>query len=162
MGVIGRPHGVRGLMHVHSYTADPADLARYSPLADDRGRLFALRWHSPGVAAISEVVDGKRVPVADRATAEKLVNVRLYADRARLAPPAEDEFYLSDLIGMHAVGPDGAALGAISAVHDYGAGASLEIGPLLVPFTRACVPSVDLAAGRATVVPPAEIEGDRA
>ena len=46
-------------------------------------------------------------------------------------------------------------------MHDYGAGASLEIAgqgpPLLVPFTRACVPEVDIAAGRVTVTP-AEIE----
>ncbi len=43
--------------------------------------------------------------------------------------------------------PDGASLGRVDAVHDYGAGASLEIARrLLVPFTRACVPEVDLAA----------------
>ena len=52
-------------------------------------------------------------------------------------------------------------------MHDYGAGASLEIAradapALLVPFTRAAVPVVDVAAGRITVVPPAEIEAERA
>ena len=74
----------------------------------------------------------------------------------------EDEFYLSDLVGLQAVDPTGAALGQVAIVHDYGAGPSLEIAragqPLLVPFTRACVPEVDLAARRVVVVAPHEVE----
>jgi 16S rRNA processing protein RimM len=47
-------------------------------------------------------------------------------------------------------------------VHDYGGGASLEIapGPLLVPFTRAAVPAIDLAAGQVTIVPPTEVTSE--
>ena len=157
MGVIGRPHGVRGLVHVRSYTADPADLPGYGPFSDGHGRRFTLRWVSEGVAELSELVDGKRVKLADRNAAERLVNLRLYVDRAQLPAPGEDEFYLSDLVGLEAMGPDGAPLGRVDAVHDYGAGTSREIGPLLVPFTRACVPVVDIAAGRLTVLPPAEV-----
>lgn len=159
MGVVGKPHGVRGCAHVHSYAEDPAALAGL-PLSDDTGRTFRLRWQSADVAEIAEIVDGKRVRLADRNAAEKLVNVRLYVERDRLPEPAEDEFYLADLIGLEAVAPDGRPLGRVDAVHDYGAGASLEIGALLLPFTRACVPQVDLAGGRLTVVPPAEIAGD--
>ncbi len=158
MGVIGRPHGVRGLLHVHSYAANPADLAKYGPLADERGRYFALRWHSEGVAALSEVIDGRKVPLTDRTTAETLVNVRLYVPRDRLPATEEDEFYLADLVGLQASTPDGRVLGQVQAVHDYGAGASLEIGALLLPFTRACVPEIDLAAGRLVVVLPAEVD----
>ena len=97
-------------------------------------------------------------PLADRRGAEKLVNTRLYVARGQLPAAAEDEFYLADLVGLLAIGADGAELGRVAAVHDYGAGASLEVGALLVPFTRACVPQVDLAAGRVVVVPPEEIE----
>ncbi len=61
MGVIGRPHGVRGLSHVHSYTADPADLPEYGPFTDDRGRRLALSWASDGVARVVELVDGREV-----------------------------------------------------------------------------------------------------
>ena len=157
MGVVGRPHGVRGLLHVHSYTADPADLPEYGPFDDGRGRRFSLRWRGEGIAELSELVDGRPVPIADRTQAEKLVNLSLYADRARLPPAKGDEFYLVDLIGLEAVDAEGKPLGRVEAVHDYGAGASLEIGPLFVPFTRAAVPVVDLAAGRITVVPPEEI-----
>lgn len=162
MGVIGRPHGVRGLVHVRSLTEDPAALPGYGPFSDGRGRRFSLRWVSEGVAALSELVDGRAVPVADRDAAGRLVNLRLYVERSRLPAPDEDEFYLVDLVGLAAVRPDGTALGTVRAVHDYGAGASLEIegaGPpaLLVPFTRAAVPEVDLAARRVVVVPPDEV-----
>jgi 16S rRNA processing protein RimM len=160
MGVIGRPHGLRGLVHVHSYTADPADLPAYGPLDDGRGRRFTLRWTGEGIAEIAEIVDGKPVPVRDRTLAEKLVNVRLYVDRDRLPSAEEDEYYLADLVGLPAFGPDGADLGKVDAVHDFGGGPFLEIGRLAVPFTRACVPEVDLAAGRLTVVPPVETEAE--
>jgi 16S rRNA processing protein RimM len=161
LGVVGRPHGVRGLVRVVSYTADPASLTAYGDLSDDHGRRFALRWRGEGVAEIAELRDGEAVPAADRNAAEKLVNTRLYIDRACLPPPEDEEFYLADLVGLAAFDVAGAALGAVAAVHDYGAGASLEIAraegaALLVPFTRAAVPEVDPAAGRVTVVPPDE------
>ena len=161
LGVVGRPHGVRGLVRVVSYTADPASLTAYGALSDDRGRRFTLRWRGEGIAEIAEIVDDKAVPSADRNAAEKLVNTRLYIDRSCLPPPEEEEFYLADLVGLSAFDAAGAALGEVAAVHDYGAGASLEIArtegaALLVPFTRASVPEVDAAAGRVIVVPPAE------
>ncbi len=163
LGVVGRPHGVRGLLHVHSYTADPRDLSEYGPLLDEQGRGWTLEWRGDGVAALR---DSAGQGLADRTAAEKLTNLRLFVDRSRLPPAGEEEFYLSDLVGLDAVGPAGEALGKVAVVHDYGAGPSLEIArggavplpPLLVPFTRACVPDVDLLARRVVVVPPAEIE----
>ena len=115
MGVLGRPHGVRGLVRVTSY-AD--DLTQYRPLSDDKGRRFALRWRGEGIAEISELIDGGEVKVADRTAAERLVNVRLYVDRAQLPEPEDDEYYLADLIGLAAFDAGGATLGRITAVHD--------------------------------------------
>jgi 16S rRNA processing protein RimM len=162
LGVIGRPHGVRGLVKVTSHTADPADLTAYGPLSDAEGRCYALRWTAEGVAEVSQIVDGAAVKVTDRTAAEKLTNTRLFIDRSALPPAREDEYYLADLVGLTAVGPSGSAIGTISVVHDYGAGASLEIerqsgAPLLVPFTAACVPNVDISGGRLVVAPPDEI-----
>ena len=167
LGVIGRPHGVRGLLRVTSHTADPAHLTAYGPLTDAKGRRFVLRWRAEGLAEVAELVGGAEVKVADRTVAEKLTNTRLYIDRAQLPPPEEDEFYLADLIGLEARDTVGAPIGRVTAVHDYGAGASLEIdrpnaASLLVPFTRACVPQVDLAAAKLTVSPPAEVDADSA
>jgi 16S rRNA processing protein RimM len=98
--------------------------------------------------------------VADRTAAEALCNVDLYVPRDRLPPPDADEFYHADLIGLAAVGRDGAAIGTVVAVHDFGAGDILEIAPagggptLLLPFNDAVVPEIDIAGGRLVVVPP--------
>jgi len=163
MGVIGKPHGVRGLLHVHSFTADPADLARYNPLLDERGRAWTLAWKSEGVAELLDA-DGHRL--ADRTQAEKLVNLRLYTTRDKLPPAGADDFYIADLIGLLAIAANGATLGRVSEIHDYGAGTSIEITPedgstakpMIIPFTRACVPVVDIPGGQITVLPPYEIE----
>jgi 16S rRNA processing protein RimM len=161
LGVVGRPHGVRGLVHVHSYTANPADLAAYGPLRDDAGRCWSLAWRgAPGVA---ELRDAAGRPLPDRSAAERMVNARLFIERDRLPAPEDEEFYLADLVGLDALAPDGTRIGTVALVHDYGAGTFLEIArdaatPLLLPFTRAAVPEVDLEARRLTVVAPAEIE----
>jgi 16S rRNA processing protein RimM len=162
LGVIGRPHGVRGLVRVHSHTAEPADLTAYGPLQGENGRKFEVSWRGKGIAAVAELRDGVRVPVADRDAAARLINVRLYIERDRLPAPEPEEFYLADLIGLEAVDGTG-VVGRVAAVHDYGAGASLEIErgeapPLLVPFTRSCAPEVDIAGGRVVVNPPAEVD----
>jgi len=167
LGVIGRPHGVRGLVHVHSHTADPADLTAYGDLSDAKGRRFVLRWRGEGIAEVAEIVDGKPVPLKDRDAAAKLTRTELFIDRDRLPPAEEDEFYLSDLVGLAAFDASGRELGKVALVHDYGAGASLEIAnseaggagkPIIVPFTRACVPVVDITAGRVEIVPPDEVD----
>jgi 16S rRNA processing protein RimM len=161
LGVIGRPHGVRGLVKVTSHTAVAADLTTYGPLSDAEGRCYALRWKAEGIAEVSRIVDGVAVKVTDRSQAEKLTNTELFIDRSALPPADENEYYLADLIGLAVVDPAGRLIGSVSVVHDYGAGASLEIvgsgTPLLVPFTSACVPKVDLAAGRLVVAMPDEI-----
>ena len=165
LGVIGRAHGVSGRVRVTSHTADPANLTAYGPLSDANGRQFLLRWRSEGVAEVAEIVDGTPVKIGNRSAAERLTNVQLFIDRSRLPPPDEDEFYLADLIGLTAVDAAGEPIGVVTVVHDYGAGTSLEIAKadttgasaLIVPFTQACVPVIDLAGRRVTVVPPAEV-----
>ncbi len=97
--------------------------------------------------------------VDDRDRAEKLRGLRLYAPRAALPATGEDEFYHADLVGLAALARDGTLLGGVIAVHDFGAGDVLEIAreagmPVLVPFHRAAVPDVDLAAGRVFIDPP--------
>ena len=158
MGVVGRPHGVRGLAHVQCYATDPAELPALGPFDDGNGGLLALRWRRPGIAAIGRVdASGAIAWVESRDAAERLVNTKLFATRDRLPATETEEFYHADLIGLEAFDADGRPLGTVSSVLDFGAGASLEIGPLLVPFTHAAVPRIDLAAGRLTVVPPAEV-----
>jgi 16S rRNA processing protein RimM len=161
LGVIGRAHGVRGLVKITSHTADPADLTAYGPLSDVDGKRLSLRWVAEGVAEVTRYVDGVPVKVTDRSQAEKLTNTKLFVDREALPPAEDDEYYLTDLIGLSVEDPAGKALGTVAVVHDYGAGASLEVAgsgaPLIVPFTAACVPTVDIAGGRLVVVLPDEV-----
>jgi len=154
MGVIGRPHGVRGLLRVNAFTEDPEALADY-PLVDKTGRRFTLEWISDNIAQLTE--NGRKI--IDRNAAERLTNTELFAPRSALPEAEDEEFYLADLIGLQARDAAGAVLGTVAAVHDYGGGTSLEITPgaVLVPFTRAAVPVVDLTAGHVVVSPPAEI-----
>ena len=58
VGEIGRPHGVRGLVKLRSFTADPAAVASYGPLTDETGeRRFALDLLGDGVARVEGVSD---------------------------------------------------------------------------------------------------------
>ena len=160
MATIGRPHGVSGRIHVTSHSADPAGATAYGPLSDANGRQYLLRWCHEGVAEISTVTDGVAERIRNRSAVEKLTNVDLFIDRSLLPPPDEEEFYLADLVGLTAVDADGLVVGTVTTVHDYGAGTSLEIvgeTSLIVPFTQACVPEIDVAAGRLVVTPPIEV-----
>ena len=122
-------------------------------------RSFTLRII--GAAKGDGMVIAQLSGIADRDRAEALRGLRLYAPRAVLPPIGDDdEFYHADLVGLPAMLGDGAPLGTVIAVHDFGAGDMLEIEPdagpkVLVPFTRAVVPIVDIAGGRVVVDPPA-------
>ena len=132
-------------------------VTRYGVLSNTDGtRAFEIESCRPAKGVLIARFKG----IADRTAAEALCHVDLYVPRDRLPPPAADEFYHADLIGLAAVGRDGAAIGTIVAVHDFGAGDIVEIAPiaggptLMLPFTDAVVPEIDIAAGRVVVLPP--------
>jgi 16S rRNA processing protein RimM len=88
-----------------------------------------------------------------------LKGTRLYLPRAALPEPGEDEFYHADLVGLAVALKDGTELGRVRAVLAFGAGDSLEVeksagGVVIVPFTAAVVPVVDIKGGRLVVDPP--------
>ena len=156
VGLVTGPHGVRGAVRVKSFTAVPEDIARYGPLADESGsRRFALTL----IGAAKGVLIARLMGIADRDQAEGLRGLRLYLPRAALPPPAAEEYYHADLVGLAAALPDGTVIGRVRAIHDFGAGDVIEIArpaapPVLVPFTCAAVPLVDLTAGRLVINPP--------
>ena len=160
---IAGAHGIRGELLLKTYTGAPEDIAAYGPLSNESGtKQFALkvvRVTPKGVIARIKGVD-------DRNAAEALKSMALYIERSKLPNPVDDEFYHSDLIGLAAVDAAGDDLGTIERVLDFGAGTILEVKLTsdarteLVPFTKACVPSVDLAARRVTVILPETVLGD--
>jgi 16S rRNA processing protein RimM len=108
------------------------------------------------------VVRAKEVETRDQA--EALRGLKLYIPRDRLPEPEEDEFYVTDLIGLAVQSPDGEALGTIRSVQDFGAGDLLEVQPpeggatWYLPFTREAVPEVRIADGVVVAVKPLETE----
>ena len=124
VGVVTGAHGVRGAVRLKSFTAEAADIAHYGPLEDEAGeRQFRLRL----VGTAKGVVIAKLAGVADRDQAEQLRGLRLYLSRAALPPPADDEYYHADLIGLPCEDEAGNALGTVAAVENFGAGDLLEI-----------------------------------
>ena len=162
IATIGAAHGVKGEVRVKSFAAVPTALGEYARLASEDGRRLEIEKLRP---TKGDVLIAKFRGVDDRNAAEALNGVSLYVDRNILPAPEEDEYYHADLIGLAALDAAGEPLGTVVAVHDFGAGDILDIatesGPsLLVPFTKAVVPEVDIAAGTITVIPPAEVEGE--
>lgn len=156
LGVVAGAHGVRGAVRLKSFAQDPRDIARYGPLEDESGATrFTVRLVGAGKGVLLARLSG----IADRDRAEALRGVRLYLPRAALPPPPDDEYYHADLIGLAALLGNGERLGEVRAVHDFGAGDTLEIArphgpPVLVPFTRAAVPVIDVEAGHVVIDPP--------
>ena len=160
VGAIAGAHGVRGLVKIKSFTADPANLTAYGPLTDESG---ARRYQVAVTGRAKGVLLARIEGVGDRDAARALSGARLYVARAALPEPEDGEYYHADLIGLAVEDRSGAPLGRVAAVQNFGAGDILEIerpdqGTLLVPFTKAAVPLVDPAGGRVVVEPPEETE----
>jgi 16S rRNA processing protein RimM len=152
---IGAAHGIKGEVRVKPLTEDPTAVATYGPLETDDGRRFEIE--ALREAGTMLVVRFKGV--ADRNAAEALTGLALSVPRERLPETGDDEFYHADLIGLAAATVDGAPLGTVVAVQNFGAGDLLEIAPpagktILLPFTAAVVPEIDVAGGRVIVAPP--------
>ena len=159
---IGAAHGVRGEVKLWSFTEDPAAVAQYGPLETQDGtRCFEIE----ALRAAKDHFVARIAGVNDRDAAEKLRNIELYIPRARLPKIEEaDTFYHADLVGLDAVTPEGARVGTVHALHNFGAGDIIEIAPagggdpLMLPFNETTVPKIDVAARQIVVVPPAETE----
>lgn len=157
VGAIAGAFGVKGEVRLKSFCATPESIADYGPLwSEDGARSFAVTI----TRAIPEGLAARLSGVTTREAAEALKGQRLHADRDRLPPPGDEEFYHADLIGMEMFDTGGKRLGVVRAVLNHGAGDLLEVEApglretVLVPFTREVTPTVDLATRRIIVDPP--------
>ena len=159
---IGAAHGVRGEVRLWTFTEDPLAVLHYGPLATRDGkRSFEVTRAREAKTHLVATFKG----IATRDEAERLNGLELFIARDRLPVTRKDEYYHADLIGLAAVTSANEPLGRIIAIHNFGAGDIIEIAPprgatMLLPFTNAVVPSVDLAAGRVVIELPGEIEGE--
>ena len=157
VGAVAGAYGVAGEVRLKSFTALPEDIAAYAPLESEDGtRHFDVTILRPISNGLAVRLSGIR----SKEEADALRGLRLYVPRARLPSLPDDEFYHADLIGLPVFDTGGTALGEVKAVLNHGAGDILEIhapgqrGTLLLPFTRAAVPTVDLTARRIVADPP--------
>ena len=157
VGAIAGSFGVSGEVRVKSFCSEPAAIADYGPLTGEGGTPVY------GIALTRPVRNGfaaRLTGVASKEQADSLKGTLLYADRAVLPDLPDDEYYHSDLIGLSVLDAGGAELGRVKAILNHGAGDLLEIAapslrePVLLPFTRAAVPTIDLTARRIIADPP--------
>jgi 16S rRNA processing protein RimM len=159
---IGAPHGVRGAVKLWTFTEDPLAVKRYGPLmTKDGARQFEVTHAREAKDHLVASFRG----VTTREEAEKLNGIELYIAREKLPATDDDEYYHADLIGLAAVTSANEPLGRVIAIHNFGAGDIIEIAPpqgvtMLLPFTNAVVPTVDLKGGRVVIELPQETEGE--
>jgi len=161
---IGAAHGVRGAVKLWTFTEDPLAVRHYGPLTTkDGARQFEVTHAREARDHLVATLKG----VSTREDAERLNGIELYVAREKLPETDEDEYYHADLIGLAAVTAANEPIGRVIAIHNFGAGDIIEIAPaqgasMLLPFTNATVPTVDLVNGRVVVELPRVIEGDDA
>jgi len=159
---IGAAHGVRGAVKLWTFTEDPFAVKEYGPLTTrDGARQFEVTHVREAKDHLVATLKG----IATREDAERLNGIELYIAREKLPETDDDEYYHADLIGLAAVNAANEPLGRVVAIHNFGAGDIIEIAPphgstMLLPFTNAVVPTVDLKGGRVVIELPREIEGD--
>lgn len=154
VGAIAGSFGVKGEVRLKSFCSEPSDIASYGPLfTEDGSRSFRVTLTRPVAGGLGARLTG----IVTKEEADALKGTSLFADRSRLPAPAEDEFYHADLLGLEVRDTGGAVLGRVRAIYNHGAGDLIEVirpapsDTLLIPFTRAAVPTVDIAAGRLIV-----------
>lgn len=159
LGVVAAPHGVRGLVRIRSFTEDPMAIASYGALSDEKG---TKEYRVEALSSVKGAVLARIEGVADRTAAEAVRGLRLYVERERLPVTGEREWYEADLIGLAAFDREGRDWGKVMAFHDFGAGRTMEVSggstsrhSVMLPFTDAAVPEIDVEGGKVTVDPPA-------
>ncbi|MEP2942386.1 MAG: ribosome maturation factor RimM [Hyphomicrobiales bacterium] len=165
LGQIGAANGIKGHVRVKPFTGEPEAFGDYGSLEDESGKnrfkIAALRPIKGGMLVV------KFKGINDRNQAEALTGTKLYIDRDRLPDLDEDDdFYIEDLIGLQTVDTEGNSLGEVTLIHNFGAGDLLEIKPdhaptVLVPFTKAAVPTVSLSEKKIVIsLAEAGLDGD--
>ena len=164
VGRVGRPHGIRGEVVLGVRTDEP-DLrfavgatvdARSSPDDDGTGgeplRVASARWHSGQLLVTF-------AGITDRTAAAELTGSWLSVDSSQLPETGDpDEFRDHELIGLSVRTTAGDQVGVVTDVLHYGQDLLVVLRPddaeCLVPFVKAIVPEVDVAAGVLVIDPP--------
>nr|WP_241731883.1 ribosome maturation factor RimM [Microbacterium ginsengiterrae] len=163
VGRLVKAHGLKGALKLELYTDNPE--RRFVPGAEFTLQVpEASPWHRKTVTVREyRVMNGNPVvffeDVNDREGAEGLVRAILWIDQDA-DEPEDNAWYDHQLVGLDAV-IDGEPIGKLVRVEHLPAQDLLivktarDAREVMVPFVEAIVPSVDIAAGRVTLTPPA-------
>ena len=157
VGAITGAFGIKGEVRLKSFCAEPESIASYGPLSSEDG---TTTWNLQLVRPSKSGFVGRLSGVTTKEEADALRGTKLHVARSRLPELPEDEFYNADLIDLPVLDPGGNVLGRVTAVLNHGAGDLLEIGlnnagpGILLPLTRANVPTIDLTNGHIVIDPP--------
>ena len=163
VGRLLKAHGLKGAIKLELYTDDPErrfvpgavfslQVPTSSPWHGKTLELTELRWYNTHPVGFFK-------DVSDRTQAESLVKAILWIDQdATELPEEEDAWYDHQLVGLTAL-RDGTSVGIVSRVDHLPAQDLLAVKTpddreVLVPFVKAIVPAVDLAAGTVAITPP--------
>ena len=157
VGTLAGSFGVHGDVRLKSFCADPEAIADYTPLfRTDGAEITTIVIKGQTKGSLIARVDG----ITTKEEADGLRGTELFAARDQLPSLPDDEFYHADLVGLMTFDTGGGELGRVKAVQTNGSDDLLEIispahkDTVLVPFSKAIVPTVDLASGRIIIDPP--------
>ena len=143
LAAIAGAHGISGEVRLKLFAEGVDSLKRHQSFRAGE-RLLTLKSVKPGSAgAIARFAE-----ITDRNTAEAMRGTQITVPRDDLPPLAEGEYYHADLIGLACVDADGAPLGTVASVENFGAGDLLEIArpdgkKALIPFRPGVADLVD-------------------
>ena len=147
VGAIAGAFGVKGEVRLKSYTANPTDIANYAPFQTlDGTKQFDIVLTGQVKKGLTARMSG----IVTKEEADDLKGTELYVPKSRLPQLPDDEYYYSDLVGLRVLDTGGAVLGTVRSVQNHGASDLLEIAlpdtstTVLLPFTKQCVPTVDM------------------
>lgn len=156
VGGVAGAFGVKGEIRLKSYCANPADIETYDLVSEDGTREYKVELTGSTKNGFTARMTG----VTTKEQADALKGLQLCAERSKMPDLPDDEFYYTDLIGLEVLDTGGTALGVVKNVVNHGAGDLLELHAprqtttILLPFTKANVPTVDLGTGRIIADPP--------
>jgi 16S rRNA processing protein RimM len=150
LAAIAGAHGISGEVRLKLFAESVDSLKRHENLLAGERPLTLASVRAGSGGAIARFAE-----VTDRNAAESLRGALVTVPRSSLPPLGEREYYHADLIGLPCESREGAPLGSVVAVENFGAGDLLEIERpdrrrMMVPFRDG---AADLDGGRILIDP---------
>lgn len=155
VGVITSTHGVRGEVKVFPTTDDNARFKQLKECyVEYKNEMQPVKVQ--GVKFFKNMVILKFDGIDNINDVEKYRQCKLFVDREHAVALEEDEYFMTDLIGLHVEKEDGTALGTLTEIIPTGANdvyvvTGQEKKEWLFPAIKECIMKIDIPTGRMVV-----------